>query len=158
MLSRNHVLAAALLAATAWASCASAADNAGKPFDVATEMANQERIRRDVQMGASGFSELSQDKRRELTERQDNLSKLIGGRSYDQLSDAERAQASADIEWINKTARDAADDRVVCERTRKSGSNRVERVCTTAREQREAREKAAKAFEGPRNSPNFDRR
>mgnify|MGYP003583468508 CR=1 FL=1 len=157
MLSRNRVLAVALLAATAWATTA-VADETVKPFDVASEMANQDRIRRDVQVGAAGFSELSQDKRRELTERQDNLSRLIDGRSYAELSQTERMQASSDIDWINKTARDAADNRLVCERTRKSGSNRIERVCTTAREQREAREKATKAMEGHRISPNFDRR
>ncbi len=152
MLSRNRVLAVALVAATAWASTAMAAD-AVKPFDVSAEMANQERIRKEVQAGTNGFNELSQDQRQELSRRQDSLSELIGGRSYADLNDNERAQASADIEWINKTAHDAAEERRVCERTRKPGSNRIERVCMTARQQREARENAVKMLEGARPSP-----
>lgn len=154
MLSRNRVLAVALLVATAWAVPA-VADEAGKPFDVASEMANQERIRRNVEAGAAGFSEVPEDKRKELLQRQDNLTRLIGGRTYDQLSDAERAQASADIAWIHQTARDAADERQVCERTRKPGSNRVERVCMTARQQREAREKAVRSLEGPSRTSGY---
>lgn len=157
MLSRNRVLAVVLLAATAWATAATAAE-AGKPFDVASEMANQERIRRNVEAGAVGFSEIPEDTRRELLQRQDRLTGLISGRNYADLSEAERAQASDDIAWIDKTARDAADERKVCERMRKPGSNRVERVCMTARQQREAREKAARSLEGPHNTPSYQGR
>lgn len=126
-------------------------------FDAATVVANQERIRRAVDSGAAGFSEVSAAKKKELIERQDALLALLGDRSYGQLSEQERSQASEQIAWIDRAANDAADERLVCERTKASGTNRVQRVCMSARRHREAQEAAQKSMTGPRISPQYDR-
>ncbi|HEY5852399.1 MAG TPA: hypothetical protein VIT62_16755 [Lysobacter sp.] len=154
MFSRNLVLAIVLASCSFAIPAAKAADE--KPFDTVAVMEKQDRIRRDVSAGAAGFSDLSADKRHELLQRQDALFKIIDGRRYEDLSAEERATASGEIAWLDSVARQVADERMVCERTRKSGTNRVERVCMTAAQQREAREKAQKAMEGRRISPQYD--
>jgi hypothetical protein len=154
MFSRNLVLAVVLAGSCLAMPAANAADE--KPFDTVAVMEKQDRIRRDVSANAAGFSSLSTDKRRELLERQDALIGIIDGRRYDELSAEERAQASSEIAWIDSVTRQVADERLICERTRKSGTNRVERVCMTAQQKREAREKAEKAMEGRRITPQYD--
>lgn len=127
-------------------------------FDPRSVEARQEQIRRNVESGAAGFSEIPTEKKKELRERQDTLLGLIDGRSYEQLDEAQRAEAVAQIEWIDRAAREAADERIVCERTRASGTNRVTRVCMSVRRQREAQEAARKSMQGPRISPQYDLR
>jgi len=129
---------------------------ASEAFDTEAVMTKQERIRRAVESGSAGFSEVSSEKKKELIQRQNDLISIIHGRTYADLTEAERTQANEQIDWIDSTARYAADERQVCERTKVSGTNRVQRVCMTARRQREAREAARKSMEGPRISPQYD--
>ena len=66
---------------------------------------------------------------------------LIGERqSLDELTEAEKTQAFNTLEWINATVSNAEDERIVCERQRPIGSNRVQRVCATVAERRKQRE------------------
>jgi hypothetical protein len=126
-------------------------------FDVQSVVAKQERIRRAVQTSSAGFSEVPSATKNELLQRQDALIALLGTRSYADLSEQERAQALEQIAWIDNVATKAADERVVCERVRTAGSNMMQRVCTTARSQRESREAArTMLMSGPRNSPLTD--
>ncbi|UNK48776.1 hypothetical protein MNR01_13645 [Lysobacter sp. S4-A87] len=144
------VLAGSCLAVPA----AKAADD--KPFDTVAVMEKQDRIRRDLSAGTAGFDTLSADKRRELLSRQDALIGIIDGRRYEDLSAEERAKASGEIAWIDSVSSQVADERQVCERIKKAGSNRVERVCMTAQQKREARERAQRTFEGRRSGPEND--
>ncbi|MGO4222833.1 hypothetical protein AB4Y64_13395 [Lysobacter sp. TAF61] len=130
---------------------------ADKPFDTVAVMEKQDRIRLNVASGAAGFSELSADKRSELQQRQAALSQTIKGRSYADLTTEERSKASADIAWIDEVAAQAADERLVCERTKKAGTNRVERVCMTVAQRREAQQRARETLQdgGSRMSPNL---
>ncbi|MFC3813349.1 hypothetical protein [Lysobacter sp. GCM10012299] len=154
MFAKNLVLAVVLAGSCLAMPAVKAADE--KPFDTVAVMEKQDRIRRDATSGAAGFSSLSADKRRELLERQEDLIGIIDGRRYEELTAEERAQASSEIAWIDSLARQVADERLICERTKKSGTNRVERICMTAQQKREAQEKAQKAMEGRRISPQYD--
>lgn len=126
-------------------------------FDVQSVIETQDSIRHAVNTGSAGFSEVSAEKKKELLQRQDALLALLGKRGYADLSEQERAQAQEQIAWIDRVATQAADERLVCERVKTSGSNRVQRVCMTARRQREAQEAAQKSMSGPRVSPQHDR-
>lgn len=129
---------------------------ASEAFDARAVESKQERIRRAMESGAAGFSEASTEQKKELTQRQDELLSIINGRSYGELSESERQKAQEQIAWIDSTATRIADERMVCERTKASGSNRVTRVCMTARRQREAQEAAQKSMSGPKFSPQYD--
>ncbi len=142
--------------AVATVSVAEAADPAA-PFDVATVVAQQQKIRLDAQSGDGGFSELPAQTRSQLLERQKALLGLIEGRSYEQLDEQQRLQATQEIAWIDGIAKQAADERLVCERTKAIGSNRTERVCKSARQRREERETARDAMQnGNRGIDNLD--
>ena len=106
--------------------------------------------------GSAGFSEASTEKKKELVQRQDDLLSIIHGRTYGELTDAEREKAKEQITWIDRTARQVADERLVCERTKVAGTNRVQRVCMTARRKREALEAAQKSMTGRKISPQYD--
>jgi len=129
---------------------------AGDAFDARAVEAKQDRIRRAVDSGSAGFSEASAEKKKELVRRQDELLSIIRGRTYGELTDAEREKAQEQIVWIDRTATQVADERMVCERTKSSGSNRVQRVCMTARAQREAQEAAQRSMSGRKNSPQYE--
>ncbi|MBW8811122.1 MAG: hypothetical protein JF591_20410, partial [Lysobacter sp.] len=55
---------------------------------------------------------------------------------YEDLSPAEQDQARVDMAWIEYAGK-TDDDRLVCERVRTVGSNRVERICKTVVQRRE---------------------
>ena len=129
---------------------------ASEAFDVQEVIVKQERLRRAVDSGAAGFSEVPSAKKQEVLQRQDELLALIRGRSYAELSEAERTQANEQITWLDRTATQVADERLVCERTKVAGTNRVTRVCMTARRKREALEEAQKSMTGPKISPQYD--
>ncbi len=130
---------------------------AAEAFDAKSVVTKQERIRRAVQSNSAGFSDVPAEKKQELLQRQDELLALIGNRSYSQLSEPERAQALEQIAWIDNVATQAADERMVCERVRVAGSNLMQRVCMTARAQRESQEAARKMLmSGNRTSPRPD--
>ncbi len=142
--------------AVAAGSIAHAAEPAA-PFDVATVVAKQQKIRVDAQSGSGGFSELPAQTRSELLERQKELLGLIEGRSYAQLDEQQRLQASQEIAWIDSIARQAADERLVCERTKAIGSNHTERVCKSVKQRRVERENARDAMQnGTRGIDNLD--
>lgn len=151
MFSRNLVLAVVLAGSCLAMATASATD--AKPFDTVAVMEKQDQIRRDLSAGKAGFDTLSADKRRELLSRQDALIGIIDGRRYEDLSAEERAKASGEIAWIESVTNQVADERQVCERVKKAGSNRVERVCMTVQQKREAQQRAQRTFEGRRAGP-----
>lgn len=126
-------------------------------FDATAVVAKQQRIRANAQSGEAGFSELPAGTKAELLKRQDELLKTLDGRDYSQLNEQQRAQAQENIAWIDGVAQQAADERRVCERVKPVGTNRTERVCKTAKQVREDREKARDAMRnGNRGIDNID--
>lgn len=125
-----------------------------KPFDTASVLEQQKQIRSDVDAGRGDYAKLDPAKREELRTRQDRLGQLLQGRSYEQLSPAERDQAHQDLAWIGQaggsaTASADPEEKVVCQRVRSIGSNRIEKVCKSVSQRREEQKN--------RVDPNFDR-
>lgn len=117
------------------------------PFDAQQVVTQQRVIRQKIEGNDEQYSHLSGREKRELISRQDELLSVLQGREYGDLSDAERATVLDTREWISERTERRDDDRMVCERVRKIGSNRVERVCMTAGERDRQREQARQAME-----------
>lgn len=134
---------AGLLLATACAAACSTAFAAPTltPFDTAAVLEQQKQIRADADAGNGAYGKLSPDARKELSTRQDRLSKLLDGRRYEDLNEADREQAHQDLGWIQSAGAgggaSGAEEKLICERVRAIGSNRIERVCKTAAQRRE---------------------
>jgi len=145
--SLSRCLAALVLAGVC---TAAAASDQPQAFDAAAVLAQQKQIRGDIDAGRGDYAKLDPAQRQELRTRQDRLELSLQGRSYDQLSAAEREQAQQDLQWIRQAGGTAApsaapaaaaaepEEKVRCERVRAIGSNRTERVCTTVSQRREA--------------------
>lgn len=106
------------------------------PFDAQAVLEQQKTIRADIDAGKGAYGKLNPATRQEVRERQDKLSKLLENRRYEDLSQAEQDQARVDMAWIEYAGK-TDDDRLVCERVRTVGSNRVERICKTVAQRRE---------------------
>lgn len=139
MRAHSKLLAAALavfLSHAAGAASASTAD-----FDALR--AEQAQIAAEVSARKAAYEGISPADRDALLERQAAVLKLIEGRrSVDELAPEERAQLEESLQWIRKTIAGAGEERQVCEFRKTLGSNRKERVCTTAGQQREQRDAA----------------
>ncbi|MDI9238610.1 hypothetical protein QLQ15_06735 [Lysobacter sp. LF1] len=144
MIARKLLLAA-VLAGVLIPLSASAND----AFDVGEVISKQERVRRDAETGARGFSELTPDKRKEFMQRQSALLESLRGRTYAELDAQQRTQAAGEIAWLDGVVSEAADERLVCERLRTPGSNRVTRSCMSVRQLRERQEAASKQMRPP---------
>ncbi|KQZ56474.1 hypothetical protein ASD53_13095 [Lysobacter sp. Root559] len=129
-----------LIAALSVAPIAAAQDAA--TFDPVAVVAQQQRIRSDLDTGAGRYGGLPADARREVSARQDALFKLLEGRSYEDLSAAERSQVSETLAWIEAAPQRSGEERMVCERVKAMGSNRVERVCKTVAQRQAERDSA----------------
>lgn len=109
----------------------------------------QAEIRAGVMAKTGPYAKLSDDKRNELLGKQTRLLAIIDGKqNATELNPRDRTEAFNILEWIEGTVNNSGDERVVCERTRKTGSNRLVRTCRTEREWREARERARRQMEG----------
>ncbi|MFC3551381.1 hypothetical protein ACFOLC_10205 [Lysobacter cavernae] len=147
MVSKNRIFSGLLLALALSLSFAVAAVETAQVFDVATVKAKQDKIRRAMQSGTGGYQDLPAETRSELQTRQGALLQTIDGRTYADLSEQQRAEASQNIAWIDKVSQQAEDGRMICERVKPVGSNRTERVCKTAKQRREEREAARGSVE-----------
>ncbi|MFK3647241.1 hypothetical protein ACI2IY_02245 [Lysobacter enzymogenes] len=121
-----------------------------KPFDAASVLEQQKQIRGDVEAKRGVYGQMNGDTRKELLLRQERLTKLLEGQRYEELSPANREQAHADLAWIELAASGQEEEKVVCERVRTTGSNRVERVCRTVGQRREDQRVNREGFESMR--------
>lgn len=113
-------------------------------------VAQQNQLRVEVKAGRGVFANLNESERQKLLERQDRVILLLDGKQdLEQLSPADRVTAFNDLEWISVAITKAEDDRQVCKRVRNTGSNRVQTVCTTARQVRVERDSAREALNRP---------
>jgi len=126
-----------LILAAACATATASPDRA--PFEVQGVLERQKQIRAEVEAGKGAYGGLDANARRELTTRQERLAKLLEGRRYEDLSESERESAHGDLAWIAQAAR-SDEEKLICERVRPIGSNRVERVCKTASQRRKEQE------------------
>ncbi len=109
----------------------------------------QAEIRAGVLARSGPYKDMPDNTRMELLDKQNRLLSLIEGKQdAAELNENQRTEAFNLLEWIEGAVNKAGDERMVCERTRKTGSNRTVRVCRTERQWREARERARRQMEG----------
>ena len=98
-------------------------------------VAQQTGLRAQVVAKQGGFKDLSQRERDEMMAVQDRvLAMLTPVRNLEELNTDQRVALFNDLQLIAGMAKNAEDNRKVCERTRAVGSNRYQVVCMTALE------------------------
>jgi hypothetical protein len=114
-------------------------------MDLETIRTQQREIRKGATAREGIYARMATDKRDELIVRQDRLFKLLEGKkTSDELGESERLEAFNELEWIEATINQEPDERMVCRREKKLGSNRISQVCRTAAEEAQQREEARK--------------
>ncbi|MBP6748028.1 MAG: hypothetical protein KA144_00190 [Xanthomonadaceae bacterium] len=140
------------LAATTWAVAGNrvrsneAASAAAAPT-IASIVAQQIELRAKVAARRGPFREMSEGDRHRLMAQQDRILELLKGRdSLDGLRAEERVEVFNHLESVKAAVAQAEDERLICERTRLTGSHRYSVVCITGREYREHKENARKSL------------
>jgi hypothetical protein len=112
----------------------------------------QAEIRAGVLAKTGPYAKLEENKRHELLDRQARMLVLIEGKqNAGELTERDRTEVFNTLEWIEATVNNTGDERLVCERTRKTGTNRLVRTCKTEREWREYREFTRRELERNRD-------
>jgi hypothetical protein len=110
--------------------------------------AQQAEIRAGVVAGKGRYQGMPQSTRTELLNRQGQVLALIEGKQVPaDLSQDQRTEVFNHLEWIEAAANGEDDERLICEHRPTLGSNRKTRVCRTAAQMREERERAREDLE-----------
>lgn len=113
--------------------------------DAKAILAQQTAIRAEVEQGKGRYKDLAADKRSTLLARQNEVFKLLDGKAaVTDLPERDQVAVFNALETIEAIINKAEDDRMVCERVRPTGSNRVQSLCLTVAERRARREAAEK--------------
>ena len=143
-LSLKAFVLAVVLAMPAFA--AAATEDSGLKFDdVRTQQAE---IRAGVMARSGPYKDMSSSTRTQLLNRQTEMLAIIDGKTGPgELNEEQRTRVFNSLEWIEATINQAEDERLICERRATIGSNRKERVCRTAAQMREERERAREEWD-----------
>ena len=121
-------------------------------FNLDAIRTQQAEIRTGVQAGSGHFKDMPQATRQELLSKQAEVLATIDGKtSAEQLNADEQSRVFNALEWIEAAINKADDERMVCELRSTLGSNRRTRVCMTAGQMREARERSRQEIETNQN-------
>lgn len=113
------------------------------PLDLDKVTTQQRQIRTDIQSSNGHYRGISAKAQAEVIQRQDRLLRMFEGKqTYEDLSEEQRLLAFNDLEWIESTLNKEDDDRMICRKERTLGSNRLKRVCRTAKQMAEESERA----------------
>lgn len=130
-----------LLAAGLAVSSLATANEGGLRFD--DIRSQQAEIRAGVVARSGRYRDMAESTRSELLSRQTRVLNTIDGKQVSaDLTQEQRTEVFNDLEWIEAAINREDDERMVCEYTRTIGSNRKTRVCRTAEQVREDRERA----------------
>lgn len=122
---------------------AGAAQAAGPDVMTAEIVAQQKAIRAEMDARSGRFADMPAVKRRQVEVDQERLLRLIEGKeSVRAMTPATRVEVSNAIDSINAAIADTDDERMVCERVKKVGSNFVTRECKTVAQRTREREDA----------------
>jgi hypothetical protein len=150
---RFSLSALILVAGLAYSSFAAASGDTLKFDDIRSQQAE---IRAGVMAKSGRYRDLPATTREELLSRQTRMLAVIDGKHVpNDLTHIERTEVFNDLEWIEAAINRTDDEKLVCEYTRTIGSNRKQRVCRTAAEAREQRERAREALD--RSDPQMRR-
>lgn len=95
-------------------------------------VAQQTQLRGQVVAKQGGFKDLTQRERDDMTAVQDRILALLKPvKDIGELNADQRIALYNDLQTVAAMAKNAADNRKVCERTRVTGSNRYQVVCMT---------------------------
>lgn len=123
------------------------ASTTGSNQTVGEIILKQEKIQADAKDGRQGWDNIPKAKRDELAVKQERLFALLEGKSsISELNAPEKTEALDTLGWIDDLALKAADEREVCTKERKTGSNFVQMVCRSAGSLRREREMAREGF------------
>lgn len=127
------------------------------PVDVAAIVAEQTRLRGEIQSPGGRFEEMPAFKRNRILETQAQLLSLLDGKkAIAELSPDEHTLLSNQLEFIEAGLSNREDERIVCERVRKTGSKMVSKVCKSVAQITAEREAAVQQMQSPQgicNSP-----
>lgn len=137
-----HLRLKAVILALMLAVPAVAAANSGElKFD--DIRSQQSEIRAGVTARSGRYKDMSANTRTELLHRQTEVLNLIEDKiGPSDLNQDQRTALFNHLEWIEAAINREEDERLICERRTTIGSNRKERVCRTAAQIREERERA----------------
>lgn len=119
-----------------------ATDTVVPVFETDKVMTEQRQIRSDAKARAGRYKYMDDDQRSRLLGAQSRLFAIIDSRSYGELSADQRLQAFNALESISAIVNNEDDERMVCERVKTVGSNRIQRVCKTVAQREYEREQA----------------
>jgi hypothetical protein len=99
--------------------------------------------------GTGRYKDMPEQDKQKLIKEQDQLLMLIGDKQDpSQLDPDQRVAAFNILESIEAAINKAEDERMVCERYQKTGTNRKVTVCRTQRLVKESRDRARRQMEG----------
>jgi hypothetical protein len=103
----------------------------------------QTQLRQAIEAKRGNYSQFSDEERREIFARQDDVLAAIEGRqTIDELSNDERVRLANALSAVDAAVNKAEDNRMVCERIKPIGSNRPQNKCMTVGQRRQLREDA----------------
>ena len=136
----RFVLSTALLAATLLVSPVFANDNIEIDSTPAQIRDAQSQLRQAIEAKRGGYSHFSDEERREIFARQDDVLAAIEGRqSIDELSGDQRIRLLNALAAVDAAVKKAEDNRMICERIKPIGSNRPQSKCMTVGQRRQLR-------------------
>lgn len=119
------------------------AQASGKPLEISKVVSQQEEIRAGVMKGEGRYANMPEAKRDQLLSKQAMLLRMFDGKeTAAELTEEQQLSAFNTLEWIEATINQEYDNRLVCVREKKVGTNRISRTCRTAAQWEEAREHA----------------
>jgi len=122
---RTLLIAGLLLLAVSGASLA--AGSAAQPADI---VAQQKAIRAEVDAQKGRFQDMPSVKRKRIAADQDRLFALLDGKSdMTELDAAQQTEVSALLASIDGAIANKEDERMVCTREQRTGSNFTTKVC-----------------------------
>lgn len=141
------VVLAVALALLAGASAAHAAKELAISQSTDTILSELGKIQAEAKAGKRGWDNISKEKRDEVTTQGDRVVALLDGKkSAKELQPEERTELTTALERINTLAKEAEDERMVCTRERKVGSNFPVNTCMTVAERRRQREQSQQSM------------
>lgn len=141
---------AALALSLALAGAAMAQDEAQITDSRDAIVSQQTQLRAQVVAKQGGYKDLSQRERDEIIAVQDRVLALLKPvKTIEELNADQRLALFNDLQRVAAMAKNAEDNRKVCERTRAVGSNRYQVVCMTALEYERNKARAQDALNRP---------
>jgi uncharacterized membrane protein len=139
----RFALSTALLAATLFISPAFADDAVEIGSTPAQIRDAQTQLREAIEAKRGNYAHFTDEERREIFARQDDVLKAIEGRqSIDELNNDERVRLANALSAVDAAVGKAEDNRMICERIKPIGSNRPQNKCMTVGQRRQLREDA----------------